>query len=117
MATVGLNAVRTDLMQFIGVDHQYVCTETDATAMTGWSLSFMIKSRASDLDPDAKVTLTTTGGAIVISGEVATISVADTDTDSLTIGTYAWELKRMDAGSEAVLGYGRFSLLRGVHHT
>lgn len=115
--TVGLHAVQTHLMQFIGVDHQYVCTEADGTAMTGWTLSFMIKKRATDADAAALKTLTTAGGAIGISGAVATVSVADTDTDSLDAGVYAWELKRTDTGAETVLGYGQFRLIRGVHHT
>lgn len=111
------NAVKTPLAQFIGVDHQYVCTEANATDMTGWSLSFMIKSRASDADGSALVTLTTGGGGIGISTTTATVSVADTDTDNLPAGLYHWELKRTDSGSEAVVGYGPFSLMRGVHHT
>lgn len=115
--TVSLNAVQTHLSQFIGVDQQYVCTEADGTALTGYALSFMIKQRATDADAAALVTLTTAGGAISISSAVATVSVADTDTDGLDAGTYAWELKRTDAGSEAVLGYGQLRLIRGVHHT
>lgn len=114
--TLPLNATQTHLTQFIGVDHQYVCTEADATEMTGWALSFMLKQRATDGDAAALVTLTTPT-AISISGAVATVNVADTDTDGLDPGVYAWELKRMDAGAETVLGYGRFRLVRGVHHT
>ena len=117
MATsVALNAPQTALTQFVGVDHQYVCTESSATPMTGWALSFRVKRNASDPDGDAVVTLTTPT-AITISGAVATVKVADTDTDHVAAGPYVWELKRTDPGAETVLGYGAFRLVRGVHHT
>jgi len=114
--TVSLNAPQTTLTSFIGADHQFVCTESAATVMTGWALSFRLKRHASDADADALLTLTTPT-AVSISGAVATINVADTDTDGIAPGTVQWELKRTDAGAETVLGYGPYRLVRGLHHT
>jgi hypothetical protein len=116
MSSTTLNAVETSLIQFIGDDHQFVCTESAGTALTGFALSFTIKRRPSDLDAAALLTLTTPT-AITISGAVATINVADSDTDGLAEGTYHWELKRTDASAETVLGYGAYRLVRGLHRT
>ena len=111
MSTVALNAPQTSLTQFIGTDHQFVCTESSATVMTGWALSFRLKRHASDVDGDALLTLNTPT-AVSISGAVATVNVADTDTDNIAAGSYAWELKRTDNGSETVLGYGAYRYRR-----
>lgn len=109
------NAVKTDLAQYIGTDHRFVCTEKDGVVLTGMALSFMLKRRPTDDDSAAVLTLI--DAAITISGAVATVAVADTDTDGIAAGVYFWELKRMDPGGETVLGHGTFRLIRGVHHT
>jgi len=114
MATI--NAIETPLELFIGTDHRFVCTETAGTDMTGWALSFMIKRKLSDLDAAAVVPLTTPSN-ITISTSVATVTMADTNTDTLSAGVYRWELKRTDAGAETVVGYGPLALLRSVHRT
>ncbi len=115
MATsVSLNAVETNFRQFIGVDHEYIFTESDAVSLVGFTLSFMLKTDKDDDDAAALLTITS---AIVILGTQVTVPFADTDTSSLDAGVYYWELKRTDTGAETILGYGTLTLIRGVHHT
>ena len=119
-------AKRTDIDYTIGSDAQFVFTvlsSDGATAqdMTGWSLSFMVKSGYEDLDGDALIT--NTSGVLSgsfnsdpdVNTQVFTVTLADTDTDSLTPGKCVYELKRTNAGYEAPVAYGTFTLRRGVH--
>ena len=115
---------------FIGTDFQRTIAvlneaEDAAIDISGWSLSWMLKRKLSNADSAALVTKSTTAGGVGVTGvynaapgtntQRATVTVADTDTDTLTAGTCYWELKRMDAGLECVLAYGEFELVRGVH--
>ena len=121
-------AKETALELFQGEDRLYVFTvlnvaETAAIDISGWTLSWMVKRYNGDADLSALVSKTTSAG-IVISGtfnatpavntQVATVTVDDTDTISVSEGTYSHELKRMDAGFETVLSYGVFELIQGV---
>ena len=116
---------------FIGTDFTLTYTilnepETLAIDITGWSLNWMVKKSLGKADVDATLTKTV-GSGIVISGtynsnpavntQVATVTVADTDTDGLRAGVYKFELKRMDAGAESVLAYGDFTLTQPVHRS
>jgi hypothetical protein len=118
-----------DTSLFINEDRSIPCTilnkaQTTALDITSWTLSWLVKRRESDVDASALVTKTTASG-IAISGsfnpdpdvntQVATISVADTDTVSLSPGLYYHELKRTDAGAETVLITGRIKFMRSLH--
>jgi hypothetical protein len=85
--------------------------------ITGWTLSWLVKRKASDLDAAALITKTTTSGIALTTpaSGLCTITVADTDTDSIPAGTYHHELKRMDSGFESVLIQGRVVLRGAVH--
>jgi hypothetical protein len=114
---------------FIGTDvtfrfHIKDEDEDAAVNITGWALSFMVKADPADADDDALVVKTTSSG-ISISGSFdsspaantqrATVTLEDSDTHLYEALRGYWELKRTDAGSETVLGYGDFDLTRGVH--
>lgn len=122
-------AKKTPAHLFLGEDHQFVFTilndaETAVVDISGWNISWMVKRRKTDLDAAALLTKTV-GAGIVISGifnaapavntQVATVTVADTDTTSITEGLVYYELKRTDNNSETVLAYGTLELLRAVH--
>ncbi len=116
---------------FLGTDHSFEfeilnIAETAAVNITGWALSMLIKRNRSDADASALVTKTTSSG-ITISGtynsdpdtntQIATATIADTDTDSINPGFGYYELKRTDAGAEAVLAYGAIDLRLAVHRS
>lgn len=124
-------AKETNLELYTNTDRDYefpVLDETETTAIniTGWALSFMIKRSIEDPDRHALVTKTT-GAGIVISGsfnvdptlntQLATVSVADSDTERLTAAPCVYELRRTDAGFETPLAFGKLSLKQSVHRT
>lgn len=94
---------------------------------SGWALSFVILKSDKAADASTPVlTLTTTGGAITITGvynvsplvntQLVNVAVADTDiplwngTTGFKEKTYRYSLKRTDAGSEKILNRGNFEL-------
>lgn len=113
----------------LSVDFSYpfhIKNEAEDTSIdiTGWALSWMVKANLSDLDAAAILTKTTADG-IAIAGtfdaiparntQLATVTVADTDTDRLSRGLYVYELKRTDAGLETTLASGTIEFIRTVH--
>ncbi len=48
------------------------------------------------------------------SNTVAVIAIADTDTDGFTVGEYDWDLRRTDAGSEAVVAWGTLKFSKPI---
>lgn len=116
---------RTDFRLFLGIDQHLAFTILTATGavqdITGWSSSFMIKRGLEDADGAALVTHTdgivsgTFHSDPDVNTQVLTVTLADTDTDTLPAGRMAWELKRTTADAESVLAYGLVTLVRGVH--
>jgi hypothetical protein len=95
--------------------------------VAGWAVSFVLLK--SDKAADAstpQLVLTTTGGAITITGvynvdpdvntQALRVFVADTDiplwngTAGFKQKTYRYSLKRTDAGSETIIAKGNFDL-------
>lgn len=118
-------AVRLEL----GKDHAFAFTilnddETQAVDITTWQLSYMVKRRMSDADAAALITKTTVAGITVdgdfnvspaVNTQVATVSIADSDTAGLTPGLAFYELERSDSNAETPLAFGTIDLFRGVH--
>ena len=109
---------------FIGEDKSlpftiYQSDKRTIQAITGWTLSWMLKRSLADADVDALLTKTTTSGISLTTpaSGLCTVTIADTDTDSIEPGRYYHELKRMDDGNETVLSQGRCVLRRGVHRS
>ena len=116
---------------FLGTDFERVFhikneDESAAINILGWAISWMVKRHKDQSDLSASLTKTTGLGHIVIAGSYnsdpavntqrATLTVADTDTDTaISEGLYHWELKRTDAGFEVVLDYGTLECVQGVH--
>lgn len=90
--------------------------ETPAVAVniTGWTLSFTLRETTGSAT--ALLTKTTASGITITdpTAGVFQVSIEDVDTIALTPGKYAYDVKRMDAGAEAVLVYGTLTLLAEV---
>ena len=91
--------------------------------VTGYTLSWMLKRRLSDLDSAAILTKTTSGGITitgtfdsnpVLNTQLIEVLIADTDTVNVKPGVYAHELKRTP-GIKTVLCFGSAVLLGSVH--
>ena len=82
--------------------------------MTGWSLTWELKDGPTGMVRVAK----SVGSGLVIgdgagTGDRASITIADTDTEGLPAGTYYHHLRRTDPGNEIVLSFGAAVLLDG----
>jgi hypothetical protein len=91
--------------------------------VTGWTLSYLLKRSIGDADSDALISKTTSSGIALTTpaSGIITVTIDDTDTDTL-LDTEAdaifWqELKRTNAGLEAVLSQGQVRLRRSVHRS
>jgi hypothetical protein len=109
---------------FTGEDKSLVFTvnQSDGSTaqdITGWSLSWMLKRAVADADADALITKTTGSGIALTTpaSGICTVTIDDTDTDSLEPGTFRHELKRTGAGVETILSYGTAVLKRAVHRS
>lgn len=110
----------------IGEDKTLEFTVVDAAGtvvdITGWTLSWMLKRRMGDVDALAILTKTTGAGTVTITdgdaGECE-VDIDDTDTDTAVVAhrDYWHELKRTDAGFEAILAQGLVNLNPSVHKT
>lgn len=123
--SVTANVTRDDRV-FLGEDKTLRFTIYSDAAQTlyqdasAFGLSWKLASK-----PGATAALTkTVGSGIAITGtytspSVSTqkveVSIADTDTDALTPGTWYHELKRTDGGVEAVLAQGTIYFHKPVH--
>lgn len=73
--------------------------------ITGWTISFYL--RGSSALALATISHTNNGGA----AGTFDIVLADTHTENLRLGTYLYDVWRIDDGSEKVLARGEFRLL------
>lgn len=116
-----------DALWFRGEDKKLQITlyadagRTTIVDASGFALSWRLASA-----PGAAALVTkTSGSGINVSGafnadptlnaQVVEVAIDDTDTDGLTALAFWHELKRTDAGLEAVLVHGRVTLLAPVH--
>jgi len=85
-----------------------------AVNIMSWTLTFTLRQSAGDA---TALLAKTVGAGITITnptGGVFQVSLEDIDTIALAPGKYAYDCKRMDAGTEAVLVYGTLTLLSEV---
>lgn len=80
--------------------------------ITGWALRAVIRRTPSDPTILVEKDNAIIGGITLNDAPngVFDIRIADTDTIALRPGAYVWEVKRMDAGNEAVLTTGILTL-------
>jgi hypothetical protein len=79
------------------------------TDITGWTITFKI---ATNLGGTVQITKTAT----VLDGPrgVFQVSIANTDTATLTVGRYVWDCRRTDTGNRATLADGYLDLRQEV---
>ena len=107
---------------FLGEDKdlEFVIYQEDGVTVqdiTGWALEWVL--RVEDDDTGAAVISKTTSSGIALTtptSGVATVTIADTDTADLTVGTYRHALKRTDDGAETILAWGDCVLRQAVCH-
>ena len=112
---------------FVGEDKSLpfeVYSQDEATIenVTGWAMQWVLR-RVQGGD-DVKLSKTTSGGGVAISGtynadpavntQRVTVTVADTDTQFFQPGLYMHTLKRTDAGFATVLAYGQVFLKKAA---
>jgi hypothetical protein len=86
-----------------------------AQNMTGWSLAFVIR----DAQGAEKLSKTTGGGTISIgngsgTGDRATVTLVNADTQNLQPGRYEWALWRTDSTNDDPLAFGEIVLARAA---
>lgn len=100
--------------------------------VSGWSLAFVVRKKPNSANPPLIEKATGSPGGITVTGtfdanpelntQRVVIQIDDTDTYDEALetpvkvkeGDYAYALKRTDDGSETVLAYGKFKLLRAA---
>ena len=119
--------IETGLQYWLGTDKSFDFTVYTTSAktvirdVTGYTTSFKVKRSVDDPDIDALIsasgTVSGTFNAVPTTNtQKVTVTLVDTDTDTeITPGIAHWELKRTDAGAEALLAYGTIDLRRAVH--
>ena len=106
-------ATKTDISFHRGEDITLRVTVTGVD-ISGWSLQFAL---ARGYGQDTEFLKATGGSGIDITDGQAgefEVTIEDTDTAALYTGGYVWDLKRTDAGQEAVLAYGNLNLKPNV---
>lgn len=95
----------------------YQSDGTTPQNITGWALSYRLKRRPEDADSEAVLTKTTSAGITLTTpaSGLCDVAIDDTDTDALPARSYYHELKRTDAGSEAVLVVGTVVVQQAIH--
>lgn len=81
--------------------------------ITGWAISFTV---ATALGAAASITKTVGAGITITDGPsgIITITLAKSDTQSLTAGGYVWDVTRTDSGSRVCLARGELLLEQEV---
>jgi hypothetical protein len=87
--------------------------DTASIDMTGWTLLFDVRLKDNSADPailSKTPSLTGVFNAVRTSNtQRAIVTLTDDDMNLFKEKTYRWSWKRMDAGSETVLGWGDFT--------
>ncbi|HYM24440.1 MAG TPA: hypothetical protein VEU08_14590 [Vicinamibacterales bacterium] len=84
-------------------------TMTPVTDITGWTITFTLKRNQTDPTPILTI------AAVITNGPNGTFTVSLTKAQTnMQAGTYQYDIQRTDAGSEAVLSIGTFTITQEV---
>lgn len=84
------------------------------TGITGWTVYFQVRD---NLGGTLRISKSTGGNGVTLADTgkgIIEVTLAEADTTSLSVGNYVWDLKRTDAGSNAVLAHGTLTLRQEV---
>ncbi len=89
-------------------------TPTVGVDMTGWAMVFDVRTKDTSADPAilSRTDFSLVGVFNVLQSsntQYAQLSITDDELNLFRAKQYRWSWKRMDAGSETVLGYGSFA--------
>lgn len=106
---------------FRGEDVELTVTLDSGEAVTGWALAFYIRT-APEASGSALVTRSTSNGGITMTAAsgaagVFTITIPASSTLLLPVGSYRYDLWRLDSGDEVMLAYGACDVLGQVRHS
>src|SRR3989304_1822511 len=84
---------------------EFAVLKADGTVqdITGATLRWMAKARVDDLDAAAKIIATTANAKCVLTTPLAglcEVRLVPSDTDTLALGTYLWDLQIRDSTSK-----------------
>ena len=104
-------ATQNNISIFKGEAITLTFTMSPVTDIVGWTITFTLRVNAND----SVAVLTKTPATIVVpsTSGVFTFSLTHANTN-LASGAYAYDVQRVDAGSEAVLSIGFFTIYQEV---
>lgn len=104
-------AVANDITFYKGEAVALVFTMTPTTDITGWTIVMTIRNNATD----SVTLLSVTGVLTTPASGIFTLSLTSAQTKTtLGVGTFAYDIQRTDAASEAVLSIGSLFVTQEV---
>jgi len=103
-------AVRNDIEFFRGEAISLSFTMTPTTDITGWTITLTIRINAND---PAFVLQKTPASLTTPASGIFSFALASTET-RLLVGKYAYDVQRVDSGSEATLSIGNMTVKQEV---
>lgn len=86
-------------------------TMSPVVDITGWTITMTIRVNAND----AAVVLTKTPATIILAAAgTFKFTLSSAETKALSVGNYAYDIQRVDAGSESVLSIGDLAIIQEV---
>lgn len=107
-ARVDLGCARGEAVTFNGT-HQTSATNSSVVDITGWTIRAIVKDSAGNTLFDKLCS--------ILSGAAGTYAFSLTHTETtIPVGTYGFDIWRVDNGSERQLGYGSFVITPEVRY-
>jgi hypothetical protein len=107
-------ASQANISFYKGEDVVLTVTMAPATAISGWTLQFTLRTQYGD--PTALVTKTNGSGITITNPTtgIFTVSLASADTAGLDLRAFVYDIQRIDTGARTVLTIGNLTLLPEV---
>ena len=93
------------------ISPRFTVTDSRVTDITGWTIGFVIKDTAADVDPP----LHSASGSIVGGPPTLIVDVSTTLPLTLAPGTYVYSLRRTGVGTDWQLAHGVLEVVDSAH--